>query len=156
MVNGLTFNAQLIVKVSVFSPLQSLINQPSGLGGTPSRRCPAGPRRGRPASSACRCLARALAWIIKRANLSQSSIDNKAQIHNMIHTVNRLHVEDGRDIVAIDYVLLYFYTLDERKMLVRKPTIVSRPASFGINGPSNVMSGAKGTDERSLLARPFK
>jgi hypothetical protein len=56
-----------------------------------------------------------LAWIIKSANLSQFSINNKAQIHYMIHTVNRLHVEDGRDIIAIDYVLLYFYTLDERK-----------------------------------------
>ena len=33
----------------------------------------------------------------------------------MIHTVNRLHVEDGRNIIAIDYVLLYLYTLDERK-----------------------------------------
>src|SRR5271156_2605021 len=33
----------------------------------------------------------------------------------MIHTVSRLHVKDGRDIIAIDYVLLYSYTLDERK-----------------------------------------
>jgi hypothetical protein len=58
---------------------------------------------------------RTLAWIIERANLSQLSTDNKAQIHNMIYTVSRLHVEDGRDVIAIDYVLLYFYTLDERK-----------------------------------------
>jgi hypothetical protein len=88
---------------------------------------PPAPRRGRSVSSWCRLhrrapwcrpqcgLPRALAWIIERANLSQSSTYNKAQIHNMIHTVNRLHVEDRRDIVAIGYVLLYLYTLDERK-----------------------------------------
>ena len=78
------------------------------------------------------------------------------QIHNMIHAVDRLHVENGRNIIAIDYVLLYFYTLDEWKMLVRKATIVSRPATLGISGPSNVMSGANGTDDRSLRARPLK
>jgi hypothetical protein len=33
----------------------------------------------------------------------------------MIDTVNRLHVQDGRNIIAIDDALLYFYTLDERK-----------------------------------------
>jgi hypothetical protein len=33
-VNGWTFNPQLIVKVSVFSPLPSLINQSSGSCGT--------------------------------------------------------------------------------------------------------------------------
>ena len=33
----------------------------------------------------------------------------------MIHTVNRLHVEDGHDIIAVDDVLFYFYTLDEWK-----------------------------------------
>ena len=38
-----------------------------------------------------------------------------AQIHYMIHAINRLHVEYRRNIIAIDYVLLYFYTLDERK-----------------------------------------
>src|ERR1700679_604776 len=38
-----------------------------------------------------------------------------AQIHNMIHALSRLHVEDCRDIIAIDYMLLYFYTVDERK-----------------------------------------
>jgi hypothetical protein len=27
----------------------------------------------------------------------------------MIHTVSRLHVEHGRDIIAIDYVLLYWH-----------------------------------------------
>ena len=74
----------------------------------------------------------------------------------MIHTINRFHIEDGRNIIAIDYVLLYFYTLDERKDAREEPAIVSRPASFGISGPSNVMPGAKGTDDRSLLARPFK
>jgi hypothetical protein len=31
----------------------------------------------------------------------------------MIHSVNRLHVEDGRNIIAIDNVLLYFDTPDE-------------------------------------------
>ena len=77
-------------------------------------------------------------------------------IYNMIHAVNRLHVENGRDIIAIDYVLLYFYTLDEWKMLVRKATIVSRPASLGISGPSNVMPGTNGTADRSLRARPLK
>ena len=33
----------------------------------------------------------------------------------MIHTVHRLHVKDGGDIIAIDDVLLYVYTLDEGK-----------------------------------------
>ncbi|MGA9464099.1 MAG: hypothetical protein WBV28_15000 [Terracidiphilus sp.] len=33
----------------------------------------------------------------------------------MIDNVNRLHVEDGRNVAAIDYVLFYFYTFDERK-----------------------------------------
>ena len=33
----------------------------------------------------------------------------------MIHTANRLHVEDSRDIITIGYVLLYFYPLDKRK-----------------------------------------
>jgi hypothetical protein len=58
------------------------------------------------------------------------------QIYNM-HAVNHLHVENGRDIIAIDYVLLYFYTLDERKDASEEATIVSRPASLGISGPSN-------------------
>jgi hypothetical protein len=40
VVNGLTLNAQLTVKLSVFSRLQSLINQSSGFCGTASRRCP--------------------------------------------------------------------------------------------------------------------
>jgi hypothetical protein len=40
VVNGLTFNAQLTVKLSVFSRLQSLINRSSGFCGTASRRCP--------------------------------------------------------------------------------------------------------------------
>jgi hypothetical protein len=39
-VNGWTVNPQLTVKLSVFSPLQSLINQSSGSCGTASRRCP--------------------------------------------------------------------------------------------------------------------
>jgi hypothetical protein len=38
LVNGLTFNPQLIVKLSAFTSLQSLINQPSGFRGTASRR----------------------------------------------------------------------------------------------------------------------
>jgi hypothetical protein len=54
-----------------------------------------------------------------------------------MHAVNHLHVENGRDIIAIDYVLLYFYTLDERKDASEEATIVSRPASLGISGPSN-------------------
>jgi hypothetical protein len=37
VVNGLAFNAQLTVKLSVFSRLQSLINQSSGFCGTASR-----------------------------------------------------------------------------------------------------------------------
>jgi hypothetical protein len=65
----------------------------------------------------CACqqhgLARALAWVIEGANLFQFSADNKTQIHNMIYAVNRLHVENGRDIIAVDKVLLYFYTPDE-------------------------------------------
>ncbi len=40
VVNGLTFNAQLTVKLSVFSRLQSLINQSFGVCCTASRRCP--------------------------------------------------------------------------------------------------------------------
>jgi hypothetical protein len=40
VVNGLTLNAQLTVKLSVFSRLQSLINRPAGFSGTASRRCP--------------------------------------------------------------------------------------------------------------------
>ena len=40
VVNGLTFNAQLTVKLSVFSRLQSLINQSSGFCGRASGRCP--------------------------------------------------------------------------------------------------------------------
>jgi hypothetical protein len=60
-------------------------------------------------------LPRALAWIIEGANLFQFSTNNMTQIYNMIHAVNRFHVENGRDIIAIDYVLLYFYTFDERK-----------------------------------------
>jgi hypothetical protein len=56
-----------------------------------------------------------LARIIKCANLLQFPTDNQAQIHNMIDTVHRLHIENGRDAIAIDYVLLYFYALDERK-----------------------------------------
>jgi hypothetical protein len=40
VVNGLTLNAQLTVKVSVFSRLQSFLNRPSGFCGTASRRCP--------------------------------------------------------------------------------------------------------------------
>jgi hypothetical protein len=40
VVNGLTLNAQLTVRLSVFSRLQSLINQSSGFCGTASRRCP--------------------------------------------------------------------------------------------------------------------
>jgi hypothetical protein len=67
----------------------------------------------------CACqhngLTRALAWIIEGANLFQFSTDNKTQIDNMIHAVNRLHVENGRDIIAVDNVLLYFYTLDKRQ-----------------------------------------
>jgi hypothetical protein len=39
-VNGWTVNPQLTVKLSVFSPLQSLINQSSALFGAASRRCP--------------------------------------------------------------------------------------------------------------------
>ena len=101
-------------------------------------------------------LTRALTWIIEGANLFQFSAGNKTQIDNMIHAVNRLHVENGRDIIAVDNVLLYFYTPDKRQNAVRKPTIVSRPASLGISGPSNVMPGANGTDDRSLRARPFK
>jgi hypothetical protein len=79
-----------------------------------------------------------------------------AQIYYVIHTISCLHIEDGRDIIAIDNVLLYFYTVDERKDACEEATIVSRPASLGISGPSIVMPGAKGTDDRSLLARPFK
>ena len=101
-------------------------------------------------------LTRALAWIVEGANLFQFSTDNKTQIDYMIHAVNRLHVENGRDIIAIDNVLLIFIPLISGRMLVRKPTIVSRPASLGISGPSNVMPGANGTDDRSLRARPFK
>ena len=78
------------------------------------------------------------------------------QIYNMIHAVNRLHVENGRDVIAIDYVLLYFYTINEWKDAGEEGQIVSRPASLGISGPSNVMPGANGTDDRSLRARPLK
>src|ERR1700722_9764887 len=60
-------------------------------------------------------LTRALAWIVEGANLFQFSTDNKTQIDNMIQAVNRLHVENGRDIIAVDNVLLYFYTPDKRQ-----------------------------------------
>src|ERR1700691_5619353 len=60
-------------------------------------------------------LTRALAWIIECANLCQFSTDNKTQIDNMIHAVDRFHVENGRDISAVDNLLFYLYTLDQRK-----------------------------------------
>src|SRR5580704_1346860 len=60
-------------------------------------------------------LTEALAWIIEGANLFQFSTNNMTQIDNMIHAVNRLHVENGRDIIAVDNVLLYFYTPDKRQ-----------------------------------------
>jgi hypothetical protein len=40
VVNGLSFNPQLTVKLSVFSRLQSLLNWSSGFCGTPSRPDP--------------------------------------------------------------------------------------------------------------------
>jgi hypothetical protein len=98
-------------------------------------------------------LPRALAWIIEGANLFQFSTNNMTQIHNMIHAVNRLHVENGRDIIAIDYVLLYFYTLDERKDASEEATIVSRPASLGISGPSNRVSAPAVSSGTAAAAR---
>jgi hypothetical protein len=98
----------------------------------------------------CACqhngLTRDLAWIIEGANLFQFSTDNKTQIDNMIHAVNRLHVENSRDIIAVDNVLPYFYTPDKRQ----------NAREEGISGPSSVMPGANGMDDRSLRARPFK
>lgn len=41
-------------------------------------------------------------------------------------------------------------------MLVKNPTTLSPPISLGTRGPSNVMSGSKGTFERSFFANPFK
>ena len=60
-------------------------------------------------------LLRTLVWIVESANLSQLSADDAAQIHHMIHPVHRFHIEDGRNIIAIDNVLLDLYALDERK-----------------------------------------
>jgi hypothetical protein len=52
VVNGLTFNAQLTVKLSVFIRLQSLINQSPGFCGTASRRFPFdSPRRSQEVSA---------------------------------------------------------------------------------------------------------
>src|SRR5580658_6485806 len=42
------------------------------------------------------------------------------------------------------------------RILVRNPSIVCRPVSFGMRGPSNVTSSAKDTLDRSFVAKQSK
>jgi hypothetical protein len=67
-----------------------------------------------------------------------------AQIHDMIHTFSRLHIEDGRDIIAIDYVLLYVYTVDERKDACEEAHYRLTARQFGHQWPLKRYAGCEG------------
>jgi hypothetical protein len=65
-----------------------------------------------------------------------------------------LHVKHSCHVVSLDDVLLHLDASDHRGYW--NPLIVWRPASFGTNGPSKVASSARGTLDRSFVAKQFK
>ena len=66
-------------------------------------------------------------------------------INNLIGPIDGFHFKHGGNEFSVHKVLCICMRLTSGKMLVKKPTTRSRPISLGTRGPSNVMSGAKGT-----------
>jgi hypothetical protein len=77
-------------------------------------------------------------------------------INNLIGPIDGFHFKHGGNEFSIHKVLLYVYVPEEWQYAGQKAHNPLTPNQLGTRGPSNVMSGAKGTLERSFFANSFK